>query len=466
MAKDLGSFINDLRKHHPQELLEVDRYVKPKQFEVTAILEHLTQVNRFPAVLFRRCEDLNGQDSGISIVSNLFARRERCALALDFAPEKCAMPLSLHYSHLEKQHMEPVVIPAEEAPVKEVVLKGDRADIGTLPIIRHFEMDLGAVMTMIGCMCDPDTGIYDASFIKLFYKGPRKTGISIHTPHLERILWRYEALGRPAPVIYILGHHPAFSLGTLALTPYERNDYESLGAFLQEPLRLTPSETWGDQFMVPADAEIVIEGEIPPGAKEVVDPFGEVTRHYQAQCLRQRMEVKALTRRRQAIMQDIFSGHEDAWNLGSLPKEGGIYNALRAKFGNVVAVHMPDSGIGRMACYVSIKKKKEGQAKRAGLLVLNESVQIQVVVIVDEDINVYNEKEVIWAVLTAVNPQRDVDVIHNIDNMFTTCFGSQKLIIDATRPLDVAYPALIKVPDQVMHRIKLSEWVDLGKLQV
>jgi 2,5-furandicarboxylate decarboxylase 1 len=380
VAKDLSGFIAKLRREYPQEIVEIDRPVRPDQFEVTALLEHLTKAKRFPLVLFRNCADLKGRAAGVPIATNVFARRERCALALDFPPEKSRMELSLHYSRLERQRMDPVTVPAAEAPVKEVVLSGDQIDLAALPIVRHFEMDLGAVLTMTACMRDPETGVYDVSFIKAFYKGPRKLGISIHTPHLERILSKYETMGRPAPIVYILGHHPAFSLGTLALTPYERDDYESIGAFLQEPMRLTPSTTWGDRFMVPADAEIVIEGEIPPGVREIVDPFGETTRHYQAQCLRQVMNVTALTRRREAILQDVFSGHEESWNLGSIPKEGGIYNSIQAKYGNVVAVHLPYSGVGRLSCYISLKKNREGQVKRAALLALNESVQTQVVV--------------------------------------------------------------------------------------
>lgn len=466
MPKDLGGFIEFVRRRHPHELLEIERCARPNQFEVTAVLEHLTRISRFPMVLFNRCENLRGQESGISIVSNVFARRERCALALDFPPEQAMMPLSLHFSRLEQHRMDPVTVPAGEAPVKEVVLAGDQVDVGDLPIVRHFEMDLGPVLTMTCCMRDPDTGVYDVSFVKTFYKEPRKLGISIHTPHLERILSSYEEKAIPAPVINILGHHPAFSLGSLALTPYGRDDYESIGAFMQEPLRLTPSETWGDRFMVPADAEIIIEGEIPPGVREIVDPFGEVTRHYQAQCLRQVMNVTALTRRRRPIMQDVFSGHEGHWNLGAIPKEGGIYNTLQAKLGNVVAVHMPHSGVGRLACYVSIRKTREGQAKRAALTALNEAVQIQTVVVVDHDVDVFNEKEVIWAALTAVNPQRDVDLIHNINTVFTSSFGFNKLIIDATRPMDVAYPSIIKVPDEAMKRVKLDEWVDLDRVRV
>jgi len=271
---------------------------------------------------------------------------------------------------------------------------------------------------------------------------------------------RYKEMNKPAPIINIIGHHPAFFLGALALTSFERDDYEAVGGFLGEPLRLAPSVTWGEDFLVPADAEIIIEGEILPGVREVVDPFGEVTRHYQAQCIRQAMQVKAITRRQNAIMQDVFSGHEGHWNLGAIPKEGSVYNTLQSKVGGIVAVHMPHSGVGRLLCYISIKKTKEGQGKQAGLIALNESTTNQVVVVVDDDIDVFNEKEVIWAMVTMVNPDRDITYIRNLYTMFTTAMGHNKVVIDATRPLDRPFPTLFKVPEQVLNSVKPEQWLD------
>src|SRR5256885_24652 len=107
----------------------------------------------------------------------------------------------------------------------------------------------------------------DASFIRLFRKGRRSGGVSIHSPHLERILAKYEKRGQPAPYAEIIGHHPAFYLGALAPTMYDSDDYYTIGSFLGEPLRLVPSETWGEDFLIPADAEIIIEGEIPAGER-------------------------------------------------------------------------------------------------------------------------------------------------------------------------------------------------------
>jgi UbiD family decarboxylase len=321
-------------------------------------------------------------------------------------------------------------------------------------------MDLCPTLTMACCMRDPTIGSYDISFIKLFPKDARVAGASIHSPHLERTLAAYEARGERAPFIAILGHHPAFYLGSLALTPYDAEDYATVGAFLGEPLRLVPSETWGERFLVPADAEIIIEGEIPPGEKEIVDPFGDVTRQYQAQCLRPRLEITAITYRQDAIMQDIFGGHRDHWTLGQLPKEGSIYNSLQRRFGNIVSVHLPYSGCGRLACYVSIHKTREGQGKATALAALNESWTFNAVVVVDADIDPYVEEDVLWALLTYTNPSRDIDLVHNLHTVFTTAMGYRKVMIDATRPLDVAFPAKLRIPPGAMERVRLDDWLD------
>jgi 2,5-furandicarboxylate decarboxylase 1 len=460
-AKSLRGFLAQLAEQRPDDFVEVNRTVRPDQFEVTAILEHLDRAHRYPTVLFNNPTNLLGQPSRFPIVSNVFATREHCALALGVDPAHPGMELSLGYSALERQQIEPVSVPRDEAPVKQHVLLGEAADIRLLPVVRHYEMDLGPVLTMAQVMPGLEGSYQDVSFVKAFYRNdPRRMVASIHTPHLERILAEYERRDEPAPIANILGHHPAFYLGALALAPFANNDYATIGAFLGEPLRLVPSETWGERVMVPADAEIIIEGEIPPGERGIADPFGEVTRLYQAQCLRPICNVKAITFRDDAIMQDVFSGHQGHWNLGALPKEGSVYNALQRKFGNIKAVHLPYSGCARLACYVSIRKSRPGQPKEVGLCALTESWTFQTVVVVDDDVDVFNEPDVLWAVHTYVNPDRDIDLVRNVgESVFTTALQRGKVIIDATRPTDVAFPSRFKVPDEVMERIKLDEWL-------
>jgi len=461
MAKDLRTFLDKVKKEHPDNYAAVEKVVNPADFDVTAILEQMTRKKKDPVVVFEKPKNLLGEVSDIQLVSNMFATRARCALALDWPMDKCNHDLTMEFARLDKERVKPEIIEKNAAPVKDIILKNGDTDLELLPIVKHYDMDLCPVVTMTAIMKDPDTGTYDVTFTKLFYKAPGRVAVTIHSPHLNRIVKKYEDRNEPAPLVYVVGHHPAFYLGSLALNDYDTNDYESIGSFLREPLRLVESETWGKDFMVPADAEIIIEGVVPPGLKEVVDPFGEVTKHYQAQCLRQGFKVTGITRRKNALYQDIFSGHAGHWNLGSIPKEGSIFNNINKKYGIVKSVHMPLSGVGRFVCYVAIDKKREGDAMAAGLATLLESYTINYVVVVDaEEIDVFNEQEVLWAAITMMDPKKDISVVNNIWTQFTTAAGYTKVVIDATKPIGKAHPGRIMIPKKAMDRFNnIEEWI-------
>lgn len=465
MAKDLHSFVKQLDTEHPGDLVRITKEVDPADFDVTAVMEHLYRRGRRPAVLFENPLDLTGRRSDIPVLINVFAERERCATALDFPRDQAKLPLSQEFSRREGVPIDPVVVRPEEAPVKEVVASGQDVDTRTLPMVTHSEGDYGPCLTMTLAIKDPESGAYNAAFIKAFYdfEDPRRLRITIHSPDTERALAYYEERNLPMPIVAILGHHPAFYLGTMGLTPYESNDYRTIGGFLGEPLRLVPSETWGDDFLVPADAEILIEGVVPPGVRMIADPFGDITRQYQAQTLRPVMEVTAITRRRDAILQDVFAGHHDHFTAGQIPKEGTLFNTLRKKFGDIItAVHLPYSGCGRLACYVSIRKTKEGQGKAVALAAIQESWTFQVAVVVDDVIDVFNEEDVLWATMVYTDPSRDVDMVQNIPTVFTTAMGYRKVLIDATRPLDRAMPEMNRVPQAALDRIDLDDYLPGG----
>ncbi len=459
MPKTLSTFIEDIADV-PGELSRVSREIDPNAFEVTAILEHLDQKEDLSMVLFENPLNLNGKPADIQLVSNVFGTRERIARAISHPVEESKLPLSLEMARRDREAITPATCDGP-VPVQEQIFSGDDADVSNLPIVRHYEKDLGPVMTMVIALRDPDEGFYELSFAKTFYKdAPRRMGASMHSTHLARILARYRELGQTAPVMSILGHHPAFNLGVLAATPFGNDDYDTIGGFMDEPVRLAPSVTCGEDFLIPADAEIIIEGEVPPDEAEVVDPFGEVTRFYQAQCIRQAFNVKAITMRNKPIMQDIFSGHAGHWNLGAIPKEGSIFNTLQTRFGNIKAVHMPHSLCARLGCYISMKKTREGIAKQVGHAAMLESSFLQYVIVVDEDIDVFNEKDVLWAAANYTNPSQDFDLIKNSWTLFNLAAGYQKVVIDATKPLDYPFPERFKVPDDAMQAIKLEDWID------
>jgi 2,5-furandicarboxylate decarboxylase 1 len=470
MPSDLRSYLDALRRL-PGALVEVDRPVGPHEFDVTALLKQLDERRDYPAVLFRHPTNLYDQPSPFSLLTNVYATRARCGLMLGVDPATPYREVSLAYQRASHQRFDPVTVPAAEAPVHETIWQGADADVGRLPIVRHFAMDFGPVLTMPHVMRSHE-GWYDLSFAKTFYKwDPRQMVVSIHTRDLSRILKEYEDRDEAAPIVNVLGHHPAFSLGAMARTPSGANDYEYLGPFLGEPLRLTPSVTWGDRFLVPADAELVIEGEIPPGQRDVCDPFGEVAGLYQAQCLRPLFDVKAITFRHGAIMQDVFSGFRDSYvGFHAILREAALEDALRPQFSNLHAIHVPTSGSGMRAAYVSVRAPQTGQVEAIARTVFaTMTFGMQMVVVVDAEIDVFDEDQVLWAMHTYTDPARSFRPFQGEARQHwagvprsgfgTTNWGTHKLVVDATRPSDFPFGSRLAIPPEVMARVRLEDYV-------
>jgi UbiD family decarboxylase len=456
--KSLQTYLNSIRGR-PGDCRTVTRQVDPSNFEVTAILEHLDRRHQYPAVIFDHPLDMRGDPSPYPLVTNLWATRERCAEMLGLDAAQAGRDLGPAFSALVGRQVEPVVVGHDDAPVHAHVYQGGEADMRTLPVVRHFEMDLGPVLTMAHVMRAPGETFYNMTFVKTFPESGQRAGLTIHTADLTRMLRAWEKRGERAPIVNVLGHHPAFWLGSLAKTPYGTNEYASIGAFLGQPVRLVPSVTWGADFLVPADAEIVIEGELVPGERTVVDPFGEISRLYQAQELAPAMEVKAITHRTGGMLQDVFSGHREHFLLGLIPQEGSVFNHLRQTVGNVTAVHLPNSGNGRSTCYISVRKQDEGHPKLTALQALAHVPGFQTVVVVDDDIDVFNEEDVLWALNTYVDPGRDVDYLKNVGRRSDRAMDNHHLIIDATRPSHIAFPTRLKVPQHALDAVKLDEWL-------
>jgi 2,5-furandicarboxylate decarboxylase 1 len=455
--KHLGKYLDSIRSR-PEECRIVERTINPDGFEVTAILEHLDRRRQYPAVIFEEPLNLYKEPSGFPLVANLWATRERCAEMLGLDRSQAGRELGITYAGMLGAGVPPEIV--ADAPVQAHVLRGDDADMWRLPVVRHAEMDLGPVLTMANVMRHPsDPGAYNITFIKTFPETGHRGGLTIHGKDMGRMLREWRKRGERVPTISVLGHHPGFWIGSLASTPYGTNEYATVGHFLGEPLRLAPSVTWGSDFLVPADAEMIIEAEIVPGEHTVVDPFGEVSRLYQAQQLGPTIEVTAITHRDGAVMQDVFSGHREHFLLGLIPREGSIYNHLQQRIGGVTAVHLPTSGYGRSIAYVSIEKQSEGQPKRVALETMAYAPQLSIVVVVDHDIDAFNEEDVIWAIQTYVDPRRDVDLIRNVGGKGDRAMENSKILIDATMPTDVVFPSRLRMPSDIMAAVNLDEWL-------
>jgi 2,5-furandicarboxylate decarboxylase 1 len=461
---ELRDYLTGVERDSPAEVVHVTQPVDPARFEVTAVLQRLEDLGRFPLVFFERPLDLNGGISKFPLVTNIYAARERCAQALGLERTQAYQDLGLEYARREERRVAPTIVTRQAAPAKQAVQSGDEADLRQFPIVRHHRMDGGPYVDMTCVMRDPASGAYNVAFLRNQYKGPRKLGLHMSPRHNWQIARRHEERGEPTPVVVVVSHHPAFYLGALNVSPFGDDDYAILGSIAGRPLRLTASECWGDDFLVPADAEIVIEGEIPPGVREVEGPFGEFPGTYGPQRVRWVVEVKAITHRADAIYQDIFVGHRDNWVLGAVPKEGSIFNRIKGVVPTVKAVHLPSSGVGRFHCYISIDKRVDGESKQAALIALGSVDFLKHVFVVDADVNVYREEEVFWAVATRMQADQDVDIIKNVkgntlDPSQTDDILGAKMIVDATKPVRRPFEARIEVPRETVDSLDLSRLI-------
>jgi 2,5-furandicarboxylate decarboxylase 1 len=257
------------------------------------------------------------------------------------------------------------------------------------------------------------------------------------------------------PAAFWIGHHPLVVMGAQTHVGPDESHYESAGGTLGTPLRLVPSETLGDDFLVPADAEVVIEGFVPCGQRKPEGPFGEYHRHFGPQQWAPKLKVTAVTRRRKAYWSDLMVGHTH-W-VGGLPDEGEIYHAVRRTVPAVRAVHLPMSGSGRMVAYVQIRKTLEGQGRAAATAALVAKSVVKYVFVVDEDIDVYDEREVMMAFATRFRAQHGLIRLDGMPDPPADPASSNgmitKLGFDCTKPLGEDFPERLSVPDDVLRRI-------------
>ena len=180
-----------------------------------------------------------------------------------------------------QKRVKPFVVSRDQAPVKQVVEKGADIDVRRFPAPLHHRMDPGRYITEGHFLTfNRNTGL-DNSALQRGWLADRDEirvflGPSTHNAHNLR---QYEETGEDMPAAYWIGHHPLVLLGAATHIGPDDSHYETAGGTLGAPLRLVPSETLGDKFLVPADAEVVIEGYMPKGQRKPEGPFGEYTRH-------------------------------------------------------------------------------------------------------------------------------------------------------------------------------------------
>jgi len=449
MAQDLRGYLDLIKRQRPDELVIVSKEVDPA-YEITALIVKLErEARRRPVVIFERV-----RGSRFPVITNLHASRSRLAAAMRSAPHEM---LGTYLRAMERP-VPPRVVSA--GPVKDVVLTGDHLDLFDLPQIIHHEGDAGAYLTAaISFARDPGGETWNCAYNRLMVKGRDTT--SIHLT-LGKHLWEFqriaEARGEALPVAFAIGVHPAIALGALAIGSIDEDERAIMGALLGEPLELVRCET--SDVLVPAHAEMVIEGEILPAARVAEGPFGEFTGYSLGERQREVLKVKAITHRAGALFQDITVAHLDHMLLSTIPMEANLYRAVRSMVPSVRAVRVP----GPFTCYVSIEQRLVGQAKNAILAAFGADLYMKRVVVVDHDVDIFDDRQMTWAIATRCQPDRDIAVITNargsdLDPSTREDGNSAKWGVDATaKPSLAAYTPRHRVPPEVYQRLNLKDF--------
>jgi UbiD family decarboxylase len=439
-AQDLRSFVAAYRDAHPSEVVTVREPVSLEHDVMALVLEYERR-RRWPILLLER---IVGHD--IPVVANVVASRRALAFALGVGESA----LAAEYARRIKEPIKPVVL--ADAPFRERVVTGQALDLGALPIPVYFPGDAGRYLTAGMLVArDPETGVETEGYHRFQLKGRDRMGVSLHS---RRRMFEYqrraEARGEPLPCAVVLGLHPLVSMGSLAYPPPDVGKFEVVGGLFGEPLEVAPCATI--DLHVPAAAEIVIEGEILPGVREPEGPFGEFTGYFSRRSTEHVFVARAVSRRARPWFQSIGSGRagDHITTLG-LVREAEILNAVARVVPNVTAVHVPLSGTSSFTAYVAIRQSRPGEAKHVIPIVLGVDHYLKLVVVVDDDIDVFDESDVMWAVATRMQADRDLVVIAGslgamLDPSADELGITAKLGIDATRPFGREFPDKLMMP--------------------
>lgn len=455
MAKDLRGFLADYERENPKEFCRIKKEVDPK-YEVAAILTKLEEIRKLPILFY---EKVKGSD--FPVVTNVYSAKKKVAASIAVDPKKFR---EKYLAAIETQ-IPPKVV--SDGPVMEETVGEKEVDLRALPLMTYHEADAAPYITAgIVLAEDPDTGKYNASFNRLMYKSRNKAGIFMTVgKHLHEIYSKMEDQDKPLPISISLGNHPAWALGALYIGAYGDDELGIIGGLLGNPVEMIRGERGGALF--PADAEIVLEGVIEPHLREEEGPFCEFSGYATGKGRRPVVTIKSMHRRKKAIYQDICGGqHREHLVMATIPMEATLYKSIKGAVPTLMDVHVP----APFSLIVSIKKRFQGQAQSAIMAAFSSEMYLKHVIVVDEDVNVTNLQEVIWAVATRVQADKDIFIIPGArGSSLDPSSGAEgvvsKMGIDATaKPSLTSFPKRNKVPKEVMDKLRLEDYLNLDNL--
>ena len=452
--------------------------------EVAEILRRLMYKSNQPAVLF---ENVEGHK--YPILGNAFGSIDRLKLALnldDFTEigERIAMMSKMRVpsSIFGKLKMLPKLTEiadygpkqVESGPVNEVILTENEASLALLPITKSFPLDAGRFITFgITVTKNPETAIQNLGIYRLQVLGNKKA--IMHWQVHKRGALHYQLNkdeNKRTEVAIVIGADPATIFSAIAPVPEGMDKYFFAGITRKKGVKVVKCKTVDIQ--VPATSEIVLEGYVDPNEINIEGPFGDHTGYYTPPEPYPTFTLTGMMMRHDPIFLTTVVGKpilEDAY-IGKVI-ERSFLPLIRMFHPEVTDFSMPPSGWFQGLAIIAIRKRYPGQAKKVmmGLWGMGQLSLTKIIVVVDDDVNIHNMNEVIWAVTTRSDPKRDVTLIENtptdtLDPASPLINLGSKMGIDATKKtLEEGYMRPIQhevLPDAETIEKVSGRWQEYG----
>jgi len=426
--KDLRDFIEKLEKMG--ELKRIKVPVDPN-LEITEIADRTLRAEG-PALLFE-----NVKGSEFPLLANLFGTPKRVALGMGESEVSALREVGKLLAYLKEPeppkglkdawnkapifkqvlNMSPKVV--SKADCQQIIIEKDEVDLGKIPVQTCWPGDAGPLITWALVVTKGPTkerqnlGIYRQQVI-----GKNRV-IMRWLAHRGGALdfrdWQQSHPGEPFPIAVALGADPATILGAVTPVPDSLSEYGFAGLLRGSKTEVVKCKT--NDLQVPASAEFVLEGYIYPDDMAPEGPFGDHTGYYNEVDNFPVFTIEKITHRKNPIYHSTYTGRppDEPAVLGVALNEVFV-PILQKQFPEIIDFYLPPEGCSYRLAVVSIRKQYAGHAKRIMLGVwsfLRQFMYTKFVIIVDEDVNVRDWKDVIWAMTTRMDPGRDTTVIDN-----------------------------------------------------
>ncbi|MCD8363788.1 MAG: UbiD family decarboxylase [Lachnospiraceae bacterium] len=433
----MGNQVDSLRsaleflKTMPGQLLETDVEVEPMA-ELSGVYRHvgaggtvMRPTKEGPAMVFNNVK--GHPDARVAI--GVLASRKRVGALLDCEPQKLGFLLKDSVSN----PLPPVVIPNEQAKCQEIVHLATDPDFDVrklVPAPTNTEEDAGPYITLGMCYAtSPETGTSDVTIHRMCLQSKDEISIFFQpgARHIGHFYELAEARNEPLPISISIGVDPAIEIAACfepPTTPLGYDELQAAGAIRKKPVELVKCLTINERAI--ANAEYVIEGEVLPGRRiqeDIQSGTGKAMPEFPGYCGPANPElpiikVKAVTTRRNPIMQTCIGPSEEHVSMAGIPTEASILAMVeKAMPGRLKNVYCASSGGGKYIAVMQFKKtmpSDEGRQRQAGLLAFSAFAELKHVFLVDEDVDPFDIKDVLWAMTTRFQADKDIIMIPGV----------------------------------------------------